>query len=159
VVDAYRTIYMHLRNGATNDGNAAWNVTVPTLDGDNLTQYVTHLNETGCPQNGPRNLDAAHWGSDSEVIPVTPGQQVARGQVLARAGNTGPGGKRGSGGPNTHLHIFFARRDRTNDEWYLFDPYGVYALPDCYAAGVTDATSGPCVRYPVAWQGGRPQYP
>ena len=87
------------------------------------------------------------------------GQTVQRGQLLAWAGNTGPGGKRGAGGPNTHLHIFFCRRDPTNDEWYFFDPYGVYSLPGCYAANVTDATTGPCVRYPIAWKFGKPQYP
>src|SRR5262249_18994393 len=27
VVDAFRTIYMHLRNGPTNDANQSWNVT------------------------------------------------------------------------------------------------------------------------------------
>lgn len=90
---------------------------------------------------------------------MTPGQQVARGAFLGWCGNAGPGGKREAGGPNTHLHIFWARRDPSNNEWYFFDPYGVYALPDCYAAGVTDATTGPCVRYPVAWKDGKPQYP
>lgn len=159
VTDAFRTIYMHLRNGATNDGNAAWNQTIPTLSGTNLTEYTTHLTSTGCPKNPPRNPDAAHWGTDQETIRVTVNQHVARGDVLAWAGNTGPGGKRGGGTPNTHLHIFFCRRDLTNDEWYFFDPYGLYALPDCYAANVTDATSGPCVRYPIAWRNGRPQYP
>jgi hypothetical protein len=159
VTDAYRTIYMHMRDGATHDCDAAWNQTVPTLGEPERTEYVTHLNATGCPQNPPRNPDPAHWGTDQQAIPVTPGQQVARGAFLGWCGNTGPGGKRGAGGPNTHLHIFWARRDPSNNEWYFFDPYGVYALPDCYAAGVTDATTGPCVRYPVAWKDGKPQYP
>src|SRR5437870_21317 len=39
VKDAFRTIYMHLRNGPTNDANNAWNVTVPTLSEPRLTQY------------------------------------------------------------------------------------------------------------------------
>jgi murein DD-endopeptidase MepM/ murein hydrolase activator NlpD len=157
--DAYRTIYMHLRDGADHDCDAAWNQTVPSLSGDLLDEYVTHLQETGCPQTPPRNPDAAHWGTNEQTIPVTVGQHVARGEFLAWAGNTGPGGKRGSGGPNTHLHIFWCRRDPTDGRWYFFDPYGVYALPGCYAAGITDSTNGPCVRYPVAWLGGRPQYP
>ncbi len=158
--DAYRTVYMHLRNGATNDGNAAWNQTVPTLSDPELTEYTTHLNATGCPQTRTRTLDPAHWGTDAQAIDTgLLGQQVTRGQFLAWAGNTGPGGKRGSGGPNTHLHIFWARRDPTNNEWYLFDPYGIYATPDCYPAGVTDALTGPCVRYANAWQGGKPSYP
>ncbi|HKH92751.1 MAG TPA: hypothetical protein VKA54_13175 [Gemmatimonadaceae bacterium] len=159
VQDAYRTIYMHLRNGATNDCNAAWSLTVPTLKDPELTEYKTHLNDTGCPQNPPRNPDPAHWGTNAQTIPVTVGQTVTRGQQVGWCGNTGPGGKKGAGGPNTHLHIFFARRDRTNDEWYFFDPYGIYALPTCYPAAVTGALGGPCVRYPSAWRNGRPEYP
>jgi len=159
VQDAYRTIYMHLRNGASNDSNAAWSLTVPTLKDPELTEYKTHLNDTGCPQNPPRNPDPAHWGTNAQTILVTPNQTVTRGQQLAWCGNTGPGGKKGAGGPNTHLHIFFARRDPSNNEWYFFDPYGIYALPECYPAGVTGTLGGPCVRYPVAWSGGRPAYP
>jgi len=157
--DAYRTIYMHLRNGASNDCEAAWSQTVPTLSDPQLSEYVQHLNETGCTQNPPRNPDPAHWGTNQQTIPVVAGQQVARGEVLAQAGNTGPGGKRGPGGPNTHLHIFFCRRDPSNNRWYFFDPYGVYALPDCYPAGVTDSITGPCARYPITWKDGKPQYP
>jgi hypothetical protein len=159
VQDAYRTIYMHLRNGATNDCNAAWSQTVPTLSDPNRTEYITHLNATGCPQNPPRNPDPVHWGTDAQTIPVQVGQQVTRGTFLAWAGDTGPGGKKGAGGPNTHLHIFFARRDPTNNEWYFFDPYGIYAMPTCYPAGVTDAITGACARYPIVWRDGRPQYP
>jgi hypothetical protein len=159
VADAFRTIYMHLRNGSANDCAAAWDLSIPTLSGTELTDYTTHLTSTGCPKQPPRNPDAAHWGTNQQTIAVTVNQQVARGDFLAWAGNTGPGGKRGGGGPNTHLHIFFCRRDPTNNAWYFFDPYGLYAKPDCYAAGVTAATTGPCVRYPVAWRGGRPQYP
>lgn len=159
VADAYRTISMHLRDGADHDAAAAWNITIPTLSGDNLTEYTTHLNDTGCTMDPTtRNLDAAHWGTNAETIPVAVGDVVQRGQQIAWAGNTGPGGKRGAGGPNTHLHIFWAVRD-DDGEFYFFDPYGVYSLPDKYAAGITDATTGPCVRYPVAWQDGRPQYP
>ena len=160
VADSYRTIYMHLRDGATHDCAAAWDQTMTAtwIDSDALAEYRTHLESTGCPQNGPRDPDPAHWGTDAHTIPVSVGQQVTRGQMLAWAGNTGPGGKRGSGGPNTHLHIFWCRRD-TDGQFYFIDPYGVYAKPDSYAAGVTDATTGPCVRYPVAWNGGRPQYP
>jgi murein DD-endopeptidase MepM/ murein hydrolase activator NlpD len=159
VNDAYRTIYMHLRNGATNDCTAAWDITVPTLTGDNRTEYLTHLNGTGCPQKpADRKPDPVHWGTDAQTILVAVGDRVQRGQQVAWCGNTGPGGKRGSGGPNTHLHIFWCRRD-ADGRWYFFDPYGVYSTPDHYAAGVTAATTGPCVRYPVAWNGGRPQYP
>jgi hypothetical protein len=159
VQDAYRTIYMHLRDGATHDCDAAWNLTVPTLSGTELTDYTDHLNATGCPKNPRRNPDPDHWGTDQQTIPVTVNQIVSRGTFLGWAGNTGPGGKRGLGGSNTHLHMFFTRRDPSNNHWYFFDPYGVYSVPGCYAAGVTDATTGPCVRYPVAWKDGKPQYP
>jgi hypothetical protein len=160
VLDAYRTIYMHLRNGADNDCEAAWSQTMPTLKDPELSEYKTHLLETGCPQNkADRNPDPAHWGTNAEKIDMALlGKQVTAGQFLAWAGNTGPGGKKGSGGPNTHLHIFWARRDPINNEWYFFDPYGIYALPTCYPAGVTGAITTPCARYPVAWKGGKPQY-
>jgi hypothetical protein len=160
VTDAYRTIYMHLRNGASNDCQAAWAQTVPSLSDPELSEYVQHLEATGCPKNPPRNPDPAHWGTTTEVIdPGLVGKTLPRGAFLAWAGNTGPGGKRGAGGPNTHLHIFFCRRDPTDNQWYFFDPYGIYSMPDCYPAGITDSIGGPCARYPNAWMGGRPQYP
>ena len=97
--DAYRTIYMHLRNGASSDCEAAWSQTVPTLSDPELSEYVQHLNETGCPQNPPRNPDPAHWGTNQQTIPGVAGQQVARGAFLAQAGNTGPGGSGDRGDP------------------------------------------------------------
>jgi len=166
VKDAYRTIYMHLRNGPSADGNAAWSQTVPWMMGnadlaDEMADYIAHLNATGCPQDAAaRNPDPVHWGTESQRIDTTLlGQNVVRGQALAWAGNTGPGGKRGLGGANTHLHIFWCRRDPTDNRWYFFDPYGIYALPDCYPPNVTDPIDTPCARYPIAWKDGRPQYP
>jgi hypothetical protein len=46
---------------------------------------------------------------------------------VADAGDTGPGGKRGAGtgATNIHLHVFFARKDPSDDKWYFFDPYGI----------------------------------
>ncbi|WP_377643524.1 M23 family metallopeptidase [Oryzobacter terrae] len=159
VADAYRTLSMHLRDGADHDADAAWTTTIPTLSGAELTDYTTHLTGTGATKDpATRSLDAAHWGTNAETILVEVGDTVQRGQQIGWAGNTGPGGKRGAGGPNTHLHIFWTVRD-DDGRFYFFDPYGVYSLPDRYAAGTTDATTGPCVRYPVAWQDGRPQYP
>jgi len=161
VQDAYRTIHMHLRNGPANDCAAAWSQTVPTLSGDNLDQYKQHLNATGCPQDpASRNPAPEHWGTDAQKIDGNLlGSQVAAGAPLAWAGETGPGGKKGTGGTNTHLHIFWTRRDPSNNNWYFFDPYGIYSLPTCYAPGTTDAITTPCARYPIAWKGGRPQYP
>jgi murein DD-endopeptidase MepM/ murein hydrolase activator NlpD len=163
--DNYRTIYMHLRNGADNDCANAWNLTipwfatVPSLNEDK-TNYIALLNATGCTQNpATRNPDPNHWGSNSDTIRVSIGQKVARGQFLAWAGQTGPGGNRNKDRVNTHLHIFFAHRDPTDNNWYFFDPYGIYSTPECYPAGVTDPLSTDCVRYPVAWQGNTPEYP
>jgi hypothetical protein len=84
---------------------------------------------------------------------------ISAGAVLGWAGCTGPGGQSKPGGPNTHLHIFWARRDPADNLWYFFDPYGIYARPELYPAGITDSISTACLRYPVAWKGGRPQYP
>ncbi|MFH8252686.1 hypothetical protein ACH3VR_20125 [Microbacterium sp. B2969] len=159
--DAYRTICMHLRDGADHDADAAWNQTMTAtwISASDLADYKTHLLDTGNTKDpATRNLDAAHWGTNAQTILVSVGQQVTRGQQIAWAGNTGPGGKKGSGGPNTHLHIFWTRKD-TDGQFYFYDPYGLYSTPDNYAAGITDATSGPCVRYPIGWKGGKPQYP
>ena len=87
------------------------------------------------------------------------GQQVDRGEFLAWAGQTGPGGNRNQAFVNTHLHIFFAHRDPTDNNWYFFDPYGIYSTPECYPAGVDDPLTTDCIRYPVAWQGSSPAYP
>jgi hypothetical protein len=175
VVDAYRTIYMHVRNGANADCQRAWDMTHnPNQASDWAPHYQEYLNATGCTEDPQaRNLDVDRWGSNSDAIPSSLlGSSIERGDVLAKAGSTGPGGcgcipddpanaDVGSGGtgPNTHLHIFFARRDLTNNEWYFFDPYGMYAPSSCYPAGMTDALPAACARYPVAWQGGAPQYP
>ncbi len=163
--DNYRTIYMHLRNGAANDCTNAWNLTIPwfatrpDLAADK-TNYLALLNATGCTQNpAARNPDPTYWGLDTDKIQVSVGQQVERGQSLGWAGETGPGGNRNKAIVNTHLHVFFAHRDPADGNWYFFDPYGIYALPNCYPPGVTDDLSTDCIRYPIAWQGARPQYP
>jgi murein DD-endopeptidase MepM/ murein hydrolase activator NlpD len=163
--DNYRTIYMHLRNGSSNDCNNAWNLTIPWFATrpdllEDKTNYVALLNATGCTQNpATRNPNTNHWGLNSDTIRVTVGQSVVRGQWLAHAGQTGPGGNRNKNSVNTHLHIFFAHRDPTDDNWYFFDPYGIYALPDCYPPGITDALDTDCVRYPIAWLNAHPTYP
>jgi hypothetical protein len=165
VADAFRTIYMHLRNGPNHDIDAAWNKTLPTLTGTTLTNYTNYLNNTGAVQNSSlRHPNSNYWGTDAQAIdPGLVGRTVAAGDHLAWAGCTGPGGFGGSGSPsqpNTHLHIFFTRRDPSDGNWYFVDPYGVYSYPSAgYPPGVTDAATGPCVRYSVAWKGGKPQYP
>ncbi|HEX8633549.1 MAG TPA: hypothetical protein VF703_05295 [Pyrinomonadaceae bacterium] len=159
--DNYRTIFRHVRNGADNDCDAAWNISVPSLKGDDLTDYKAYLEMSGCTQKkADRKLQEKFWGKNSEAIDMSLlGKNVTRGQALAWTGNTGPGGKKGTGaGANTHLHIFWARRDPTDMKWYLFDPYGIYAGPACYP-GITDAVTGTHARYGNAWKDSKPQFP
>ncbi|HLX07034.1 MAG TPA: hypothetical protein VKY89_04150 [Thermoanaerobaculia bacterium] len=163
VPDAYRTIYMHLRDGARHDCAAAWSQTMaqPPAGERELAPYRVHLLATGCAEDqASRHLDPRQWGTEAETIDKRLlGKHVAAGQFLAWAGNTGPGGKRGAGDPNTHLHVFFARRDPGDQRWYFIDPYGIYGPPACYPLHLADPVAGPCVRYPVAWAGGRPRLP
>jgi hypothetical protein len=167
VTDAFRTIYMHMRNGPTNDIDASWNQTVPTLGDPQLSNYKSYLDGSGAAQDpAKRSPDASFWGTDAEAIPAgLLNSNVGAGQHLGFAGCTGPGGcgcaeSGARSSPNTHLHIFFARRDPADNRWYFIDPYGIYSYPDpCYPAGVTGQPSGPCVRYSVAWKDGKPQYP
>ncbi|HEX3578007.1 MAG TPA: M23 family metallopeptidase, partial [Thermoanaerobaculia bacterium] len=158
-IDAFRTIYMHMRNGPSGDCAKGWSNTVPSLNGDALTNYKGHLNATGCPSNAAnRNPTAANWGTNAQTIAVAVGQQVTAGQVLGWAGDTGPGGNGSNNATtNTHLHIFFTVKDPSNHQFYFFDPYGIYGYPSCYPAATTGATGGVCARYPIAWKGGSPQ--
>jgi murein DD-endopeptidase MepM/ murein hydrolase activator NlpD len=161
--DTYRTIYMHVRNGANNDCSQAWTKTIPTLSGSDLTNYRNILIGTGCTQDPTqRNLNSNHWGTNAQTIPVTVGQTVTQGQFIAHSGETGPGGALGGGGnPNNHLHIFHTRKD-TNNEFYFIDPYGIYGVPNCYPTSTTGPYSGTasaCARYPILFQNGYPQYP
>ena len=154
---------MHLRNGASRDCSAAWNNTVPTLSGQNLTDYEAHLNDTGCTLDPAlRKLDATAWGADSDTIDTTLlGKTVSRGAVVANAGDTGPGGKRGagSGGANIHVHVFFARKDPSDDKWYFFDPYGIYNQRGCYPNTFADPVHHIHAGYRVAWLNGKPTMP
>jgi murein DD-endopeptidase MepM/ murein hydrolase activator NlpD len=164
IKDAYRTIYMHLQNGPANDCNTAWTKTVPKLSGDQLTNYKTYLNGTGCPlTTSQRSPTVANWGKQSQKIQVAVGAQVTAGQLIAYAGSTGPGGcgcaDDGTTNANTHLHIFFAHRDATDKLWYFFDPYGIYSYPSCYPTGVADPINTECARYPITWKTGNPSYP
>lgn len=157
VADAFRTLYMHVRDGADADCDRAWTNSVPSITNPtSLADYKDHLNATGCPQSvALRNPDPSFWGTNAEAIPVSVGQNVVRGQQVAWAGNTGPGGKRGVGdpvnNPNTHLHLFTAYRDPSDNRYYFVDPYGIYASPPCYPATPGTPASGPCARYPNLW--------
>jgi hypothetical protein len=169
VSDAFRTIYMHLRNGPKHDADLCWNVTVPSLSGVAQTQYKSYLAKTGCPQNGVYTANPDFWGTDADKIDAgIVGKQVPAGALIAHAGCTGPGGCgctdsttanwKWSGSANNHLHIFFSRRDPTDNEWYLVDPYGIYASGGGYP-GMNNAITTPCARYPILWKGAKSQYP
>jgi murein DD-endopeptidase MepM/ murein hydrolase activator NlpD len=162
--DVYRTIYMHLRNGALNDCNLAWTNTVPSNvwgKPADKTNYQNYLTATGCPLFGNRNPLSGQWGTNAQTISVWVGKQVIAGESLAWAGSTGPGGcgcVDGSTNVNTHLHIFFAHRDPLDSQWYFFDPYGIYAYPSCYPTAVNAVINTECSRYPVSWKNGNPGY-
>jgi murein DD-endopeptidase MepM/ murein hydrolase activator NlpD len=155
--DVYRTIYMHVRNGADNDCSVAWSKSQPTLNqaanDPTRVKYETHLKNTGCPLKvSDRNPDVGWWGTNAQKISRSLlGKTVQAGDVIGWAGSTGPGGSAAN-----HLHIFFAHRDPGDKRWYFFDPYGIYATPDCYPQAVDGAINTPCARYPVAWKNGRP---
>lgn len=157
--DAYRTIYMHVRNGADNDCAVAWSKSQPTLNqaanDPTRVKYETHLKNTGCPlKASDRNPDAGWWGTNSQKISSgLVGKNVQAGEAIGWAGSTGPGGQAAN-----HLHIFFAHRDPGDKRWYFFDPYGIYGTPDCYPGAVDGAINTPCARYPVAWKNGKPGY-
>jgi peptidase M23-like protein len=162
VADAYRTIYMHLRNGADQDCENSWARSVMmTASGAERDDYKAHLNTTGCPEERMlRNPVQHYWGTNSDKIDdQLLSRTVQAGDMLGWAGETGPGGHRTVGLGNTHLHIFFARRDTADGQWYFFDPYGIYGVRDCYPRGITDAPDSTCATFPVAWRDGRPQYP
>ena len=158
--DTWRTVYMHLRNGKTADCAKAWAKTVPalTVGSDSYNEYLAYLGNSGCNKDS-QVPDETYWGTNAQAIPVVQGQVVAKGQFIAYAGNTGPGGKRGDSlSVNTHLHLFTLRKDTTDGRWYFIDPYGIYAQTQCYPPGITDAIATPCSRYPIAWKDKKPQY-
>lgn len=174
--DAYRTIYMHMRNGPDNDCEKSWSLGVSAIDDDdaatrrrNRDKYKAHLNSTGCPEDPAlRHPSSIQWGTDDQKLDGgLVGRVVNAGDQLGWAGATGPGGQKEVRPRNTHLHVFFARKKVVpataaapgSTSWYLFDPYGIYGQSHCYPTGVTERPSGYCVRLPVAWKDGRPQYP
>ena len=169
VKDTFRSIYMHLANGPVNDCKASWSKTVPTLGEPRLCFFKKYIETTGCNKDGSGTPQQKYWGNDSEKINMNLlGKHVKAGAFLGWAGDTGPGGCgctsdksdwSWGGKVNTHLHIFFARRDPTDNEWYFIDPYGIYGPPSCYPPTFADPINISCARYSIAWKGGNPQYP
>ncbi|RPB00754.1 hypothetical protein L873DRAFT_1804475 [Choiromyces venosus 120613-1] len=168
--DKYRTIYMHMRNGAETDCKAAETRTLPWMRQvvkevpeflPALSNYTLYLSGTACNSTSP---SINHWGGKNDTITVAPGDVVKRGQRLGVAGSTGPGGcacLTGWGGlAANHLHIFFAKKS-VEGKWFYFDPYGIYAPPECYPTRndvSVPLTETPCARYPSGWKGGKPGF-
>jgi hypothetical protein len=152
--DAYRTVYMHLRNGATGDCTSSWSQSVSHAPQGSpmLAAYKAQLEQTGCLENpSGRRLDPRFWGTDKDTLePDLLGRQVAAGALLGRAGDTGPGGFPTAADPNVHLHVFYARRDQRDGAWVLFDPWGVYGVASCYPRGVSSTRSAE--GFPSAWK-------
>ncbi|PWW74268.1 hypothetical protein C7212DRAFT_365286 [Tuber magnatum] len=168
--DRYRTTYIHMRNGAETDCKASETRTLPWMHevAQSLPEFIPvisnftkYLSGTSCNSTSPSTM---HWGEKNDTIAVAPGDVVKRGQKLGVAGSTGPRGCNctiaRTGGVANHLHIFLAKKDGAG-KWYFFDPYGIYAPPECYPtwSGVsTPLTETPCSRYPSSWKGGRPGF-
>jgi hypothetical protein len=155
----YRTIYMHLRNGAKHDLQHALLATIKKLpDGKpDMTNRETRYRLYADAQkkiadaNGgtPKSL---YWGTEDEKLQVHVGDSVAAGQFIAWTGDTGDGGAGDALDPanpgqfysssqatgNNHLHLYFAAKHpdpSLTSRWVLIDPYGIYseASSGCYA--------------------------
>jgi len=154
VRDAYRTISMHLRDGAAHDCASSWNESVRQAPQGSpmLAVYKSQLERTGCTENPKaRKPDPKFWGTDKDTLtPDLLGRQINAGAILGKAGDTGPGGFATMENPNVHLHVFYARRDPADGAWVLFDPWGVYGVASCYPAGVSRGKSAQ--GFPSAWK-------
>ena len=165
--DVYRTIYKHLKNGSQNDCTKSLTVSLPSIsDMEKRALFQSYLDWTFC-QNVGNIPNSNYWGELDETFEVEVGDQVSRGELIGHAGNTGPGGiilaidedDVQQTGRNIHLHIYFAKRDLSNNNWYLIDPYGIYSQRDCYPDDITDPINTPCSRYQIFWKDGIAKYP
>jgi hypothetical protein len=165
--DQYRTIYKHLKNGSQNDCNKAITESMPSLSKQSdIDKYQAYLWFTDCVSINDVP-SATYWGEENETLQVSAGQEVSRGQLLGWSGNTGPGGVMlaidenaiNNTGRNIHLHIYFAKRDAVDSNWYLIDPYGIYSQRDCYPTDIDDPINTPCARYQIFWKDGIAKYP
>jgi murein DD-endopeptidase MepM/ murein hydrolase activator NlpD len=143
--DRYRSLYAHLRNGFTHDLEKAKAIQVVADSPPQVVKYSKYAHKD--------NPSALQWGTDSQTIPVKPGDKVFAGQAIAWSGNTGPGGAAAGlsddGDPfdpkaaNNHLHMMMAAPDpaQGSADWVLIDPYGVYGQMNaadgsrCYELG------------------------
>ena len=93
--DTYRTLYMHLRNGAQADCASAWSLSVPSRSGESRNAYRARLNSSGCPQTASlRHPIPLYWGTADQTLPpdMVPGKVLQAGDFIGWAGETGPGG-------------------------------------------------------------------
>lgn len=143
----YRSIYVHLRNGARHDCLAAKADAADDSDG-----YRKYMDKQICPDPAhgiAGNLDPLYWGTEAQTLHVGLGDIVQARQFIADGGNTGRGaigrsidGNGNIGGTNVHLHLYFAvfhpgiGQAGTNAQWIVVDPYGVYGYVsgNCYDA-------------------------
>lgn len=146
------SLYMHLRNGKSNDQAAAAVTTAANPDSATCAKYALFL-------ANPDYADHPTWGQEWHTIRVKEGDVVKRGEVIGFAGNTGCGGigagLADDGTPNnlttanTHLHMYYARTlpgasvnnsDGTTSSVAVYvDAYGAYTTADadgCYELGV-----------------------
>lgn len=127
----YRSTYLHLRNGFSND--------IAKAKQSPSSKYKKFANKA--------NPSSLCWGTNSQKIKVSVGQNVKAGQMIAWAGNTGSGGIgiilddngnfKNNPPPasfNVHLHFELRIKD-SKGNWVKIDPYGVYNKKsgiDCY---------------------------
>jgi len=128
----FRTTYLHLRNGFSNDVAKAKSAASSGKYKKYVYKYAS---------------DVLTWGTNSQKIKVSKGQYVKAGQMIAWAGNTGSGGIKmvldDNGNiktsyknhKNVHLHYTTQVWDNKSRDWVSIDPYGVYnkaASINCY---------------------------
>ena len=138
------SFYMHLRDGATNDANA---VKAMSCGASTSCQYYQiAANKTPLAQ---------WWGKESDAIPVTPGQNVKKGQKIARAGSTATvtgtldsNGVSSKAWGNMHLHVYLGAPKGTsapdNKIAVEVDGFGAYQEKNsCYIMDPLTQTDEP----------------
>lgn len=138
------SLYMHLRNGATNDANAVKNISC----GASVACQRYQLAANKSPL-------AKWWGKESDTIPVKPGQFVKRGTKIARAGSSmtvmdtlDANGVSSADWGNMHLHVYIAVPKGTtapNDKIAVeVDAFGAYQKANsCYVEDPLTETDQP----------------
>ena len=133
--DTVRTLYMHLRNGRTNDVSRTRNI----INNKFLSNTTNVLQEKKYEYlaNNYQNSEI-FFGTDEQRMLVSAGDTVVRGQAIAYCGNTGPGGinvRRGDSinafkleleNNKTNIHLHFMMAVEESGHWYFVDPYGIY---------------------------------